>query len=66
MQKLKNVLFIWIIVYALITVLVYSFNIWLMEIPIYLRTLVLSLTMVFGLQYAIFPIVEKFKTSHNH
>ena len=61
MSKLKNVLFTWVIVYVLITILIYVLNVWLMNVPIYFRTLVLSGLMVFGLQYVIFPTIEKLK-----
>ncbi|MGB0524485.1 MAG: hypothetical protein ACPGJS_16050 [Flammeovirgaceae bacterium] len=60
MNKLKKVLTIWGIVYLLITALIYCLSEWLATQPIYVRTLVLSGVMVFGLQYLIFPILNKF------
>ncbi|HAS39811.1 MAG TPA: hypothetical protein DCS93_05000 [Microscillaceae bacterium] len=65
MSKLKNVLFTWVIVYVLITLLIYVLNVWLKNVPIYFRTLVLSGLMVFGLQYVIFPTIAKLKKSFN-
>ena len=50
MQKLKNVLTIWLIVYVLITSLYYSLQEWLSLFPLFIRTAVLSAVMVFGLQ----------------
>lgn len=61
MKKLKSVLTIWIIVYVLITVLIYLMDQWLSSNPIYIRTLVLSAIMVFSLQYLIFPVLNKFQ-----
>ncbi|OJJ19921.1 hypothetical protein BKI52_15700 [marine bacterium AO1-C] len=66
MSKLKNVLFTWVIVYLLIPLLIYALNVWLMNVPIYIRTLLLSGLMVFGLQYLIFPAIEKLKKNFNH
>lgn len=59
MEKLKNVLTIWFIVYLMITGLFYLLNTWLVLFPIYLRTLILSGVMVFALQYLIFPALQK-------
>lgn len=66
MKKLRQVLMTWSIVYLLITVLIYGLNEWLIQQPIYVRTLVLSAVMVFGLQYVIFPAIEKIKLAFNH
>ena len=62
MQKFKKVLTIWGIVYLLITALIYVLQAWLASQPIYVRTLLLSGIMVFGLQYLVFPILNKFQT----
>jgi len=61
MKKLQNVLIIWIPVYFLITGLFYSLNNWLVSMPIYLRTLLLSGIMVFGIQYVILPGIQQLK-----
>ena len=61
MPKLKHVLIIWIVVYALITALIYLTNPWLVPHPVYIRTLILSVIMVFGLQYLVFPLLAKFE-----
>ena len=66
MKKLRQVLTTWSIVYLMITVLIYGLNEWLIQQPIYVRTLVLSAVMVFGLQYVILPAIEKIKSSFNH
>lgn len=62
MQKFKKVLTIWGIVYLLITALIYFLQAWLASQPFYVRTLILSAIMVFGLQYLVFPILNKFQT----
>jgi len=61
MKKFKTVLKIWTIVYVLITTLIYALSEWLVLQPIYIRTLVLSGVMVFGLQYVVFPIMNQLK-----
>ena len=62
MKKLKSVLLIWGIVYLLITALMYGLGDWLVALPVYLRTLVLSGLMVFGLQYLVFPLLNRKKS----
>ncbi len=54
---------VWLIVYAMITLLLYGIQDWLQPLPIYLRTLVLSGMMVFGLQYLIFPSLQKWQNN---
>ena len=61
MNKFKQVLITWGIVYVLITALIYLLNQLLIDQPIYFRTLVLSGIMVFALQYLIFPAINKLK-----
>ena len=59
MKKLRNVIVNWGVIYVLITALIYVLNQWLIASPLYLRTLVLSVIMVFGMQYMISPMLEK-------
>ncbi|MBV6647376.1 MAG: hypothetical protein KI790_18100 [Cyclobacteriaceae bacterium] len=61
MEKLKNAVVMWLIVYVLITGLFYGLNTWLSLFPIYFRTLVLSGLMVFTLQFLILPGMRKWK-----
>lgn len=61
MNRFKNTLISWSVAYLLITVILYSLNQWLMDYPLYLRTLVLSGLMVFTMQYAAFPALQKLK-----
>ena len=61
MQKLQNVLTLWVPVYFLITGLCYGLNEWLISMPIYLRTLLLSAIMVLGIQYMIIPGLQLLK-----
>ncbi|MEL6561000.1 MAG: hypothetical protein AAFQ94_22595 [Bacteroidota bacterium] len=65
MNKLFNVLKIWLIVYPLITIVQYGMQDWLIQHAIFVRTLILSGIMVFGLQYLIFPVLNKFQ-KQNH
>ena len=60
MEKLKNVIMIWGIVYMMITGLFYLLNNWLHLYPIYFRTFILSGLMVFALQYLVLPFIQKF------
>lgn len=66
MNKLKKVLLGWLIVYLLITVLVYSLNGLLIELPIYIQTLILSGLIEFSLQYLILPTIQKLKNKQHH
>ena len=59
MRKLRNVIVNWGVIYVLITALIYVLNQWLITYPLYLRTLVLSGIMVFGMQYMISPFLSK-------
>jgi len=61
MRKLKDVLTIWVIVYGLVTVLFYLLQETLTELPTYLRTLLLSGIMVFGMQYLVLPVLHQLK-----
>jgi|GEM_PF-2832247 len=61
MNKLKNVVTLWGIVYLIITLLFYGLSQWLAPFPIYMRTLVLSGLMVFILQYLVLPGLQKLK-----
>ncbi|MEO1052754.1 MAG: hypothetical protein AAFX87_19120 [Bacteroidota bacterium] len=61
MERLKNVMLIWSLVYLLITALIYLLNQWLVVQPIYIRTLVLSGIMVFSMQYLVLPTLQKFR-----
>ena len=63
MKKLKNVVILWMMVYLLITTLFFLLNPWLMLMPLYIRTLILSMIMVFGMQYVILPSLEQLKTN---
>ena len=61
MKKLKKILVDWVIIYSLITLLLYGLNQWLLAYPLYIRTLVLSGLMVFTLQYLVFPTIQKIR-----
>ncbi|MEM7572666.1 MAG: hypothetical protein AAF433_07190 [Bacteroidota bacterium] len=63
MKRLLQVLRIWLVVYLLITLLFYLLQQWLVIMPIYLRTLLLSGIMVFALQYWILPLLRKYSKS---
>ena len=58
MKTIKSTIRTWLIVYFLITGLMYGLNHWY---PIYLRTLILSGLMVFALQYLVAPVLQKWK-----
>lgn len=59
MQKLKETFRLWIIVYVLITSILYGLHTVLLPLPIWLRSLVLSGLMVFVMQYIVFPVLQK-------
>lgn len=61
MQKLKQVLLIWAIVYVLITTLLYGMGSWIANLPVYGRTLLLSAVMVFAMNYVVMPALQKLK-----
>ncbi|MEO0341232.1 MAG: hypothetical protein AAF242_18720 [Bacteroidota bacterium] len=58
MEKLKNAIVTWIAAYLLITGLLIGLNAYLNEVPLYIRTLILSGLMVFLLQYLVFPFIH--------
>ncbi|GAB5523400.1 MAG: hypothetical protein Roseis2KO_12720 [Roseivirga sp.] len=59
MSRFKNTLISWATAYVLIATILYGFNQWLVHYPLYLRTLALSGLMVFVMQYAAFPALQK-------
>lgn len=61
MNKFKHTLISWVTAYLLITAILYGLNQWLLHYPLYLRTLLLSGLMVFAMQYAAFPALQKLK-----
>ncbi len=61
MKIIKSTIRTWLIVYFLITGLMYGLNQWLSLYPIYLRTLILSGLMVLALQYLVTPVLQKWK-----
>lgn len=65
MKKLKTTMWTWLIVYLLITGILYALQTWLTPLPIYVRTLILSALMVFSLQYVVLPGIEKIR-QHYH
>lgn len=64
MKKLKNALIIWIAIYPAITVIILLFGDILNELPILLRTLILTLILVPTMVYILIPFWTKvFNTS---
>ncbi len=58
-STLKPTLKTWMIAYILITGLLYFTEDWIGVLPLYLRTLLLSGTMVLGLKYIIYLILNR-------
>lgn len=57
-QRLKDTLKTWTIVYVIITLLLYGLGTWLNQFPLFARTLILSGIMVFLMQYLVIPALK--------
>lgn len=61
MKSLSHVLRVWLIVYVRITTIIYSLDHWLNDLPTLVKTAILSGMMVFALQYALLPLLNKWE-----
>lgn len=57
--KFKIAIITWLAIYPLITVTLYFFGPWLMQLPLLLRTLLLTAVLVPAMVYGIVPALQR-------
>ncbi|TAI48821.1 hypothetical protein [Flagellimonas allohymeniacidonis] len=65
MKKLKNAVIVWVAIYPTITLIMVVFGEMLSELPIYLRTLILTLILVPAMVYFLIPFWTKVFNKQN-